>query len=70
MWWFLNDIQDHIPGLFTVPGKFGDNLAPGALSGIYKQAGWKWELTMKHAVVIENRQLEGLAIRCAALLKR
>jgi predicted RNA binding protein YcfA (HicA-like mRNA interferase family) len=30
-----------IPGLVTVPGKFGDNLAPGTLSSIYKQSGWE-----------------------------
>jgi predicted RNA binding protein YcfA (HicA-like mRNA interferase family) len=28
-------------GLVTVPGKFSDNLAPGTLNSIYKQAGWK-----------------------------
>jgi len=30
-----------LSGLVTVPGKFSDNLAPGTLSSIYKQAGWK-----------------------------
>jgi predicted RNA binding protein YcfA (HicA-like mRNA interferase family) len=28
-------------GRVTVPGKLGDNLAPGTLNSIYKQAGWK-----------------------------
>jgi predicted RNA binding protein YcfA (HicA-like mRNA interferase family) len=28
-------------GLVTVPGKPGDDLAPGTLSSIFKQAGWK-----------------------------
>jgi len=28
-------------GVVTVPGKFSDNLSPGTLKSIYKQAGWK-----------------------------
>jgi predicted RNA binding protein YcfA (HicA-like mRNA interferase family) len=28
-------------GRVTVPGKLSDNLAPGTLNSIYKQAGWK-----------------------------
>ena len=40
-------------GRVTVPGKLGDNLAPGTLNSIYKQAGWKQRQTMKYAVVIE-----------------
>jgi len=28
-------------GLVTVPGKPGDDLAPGTPSSIFKQAGWK-----------------------------
>jgi predicted RNA binding protein YcfA (HicA-like mRNA interferase family) len=31
----------NIAGLVTVPGKISDNLAPGTLNSIYKQAGWK-----------------------------
>jgi predicted RNase H-like HicB family nuclease len=41
-------------GRVTVSGKLSDNLAPGTLNSIYKQAGWKWRLVMKYAVVIEN----------------
>ena len=29
------------PGRVTVPGKLGDDLAPGTLNSIYKQAGLK-----------------------------
>ncbi len=29
------------PGRVTVPGKPSDDLAPGTLNSIYKQAGWK-----------------------------
>ncbi|MFZ2209742.1 MAG: type II toxin-antitoxin system HicA family toxin [Porticoccaceae bacterium] len=29
------------PGRITVPGKPSDDLAPGTLNSIYKQAGWK-----------------------------
>jgi predicted RNA binding protein YcfA (HicA-like mRNA interferase family) len=29
------------PGLVTVPGKLSDNLSPGTLNSIFKQAGWK-----------------------------
>lgn len=29
------------PGRVTVPGKPGDELAPGTLNSIFKQAGWK-----------------------------
>ena len=29
------------PGRVTVPGKASDDLAPGTLGSIYKQAGWK-----------------------------
>jgi len=29
------------PGRVTVPGKPGDDLAPGTLNSIFKQAGWK-----------------------------
>jgi predicted RNA binding protein YcfA (HicA-like mRNA interferase family) len=29
------------PGRVTVPGKPSDELAPGTLHSIYKQAGWK-----------------------------
>lgn len=47
--WFLVGIRDshrqykHAskPGRVTVPGKLGDDLAPGTLSSIYKQAGIK-----------------------------
>ena len=28
------------PGRVTVPGKPSDDLAPGTLNSIYKQAGW------------------------------
>lgn len=28
-------------GRVTVSGKLGDDLAPGTLNSIYKQAGWK-----------------------------
>jgi predicted RNA binding protein YcfA (HicA-like mRNA interferase family) len=28
-------------GLVTVPGKQSDELAPGTVSSIFKQAGWK-----------------------------
>jgi predicted RNA binding protein YcfA (HicA-like mRNA interferase family) len=30
-----------IIGRVTVSGKFSDNLAPGTLNSIFKQAGWK-----------------------------
>jgi len=30
-----------VAGLVTVSGKLSDNLAPGTLNSIYKQAGWK-----------------------------
>lgn len=29
------------PGRVTVPGKPGDDLAPGTMNSIFKQAGWK-----------------------------
>jgi predicted RNA binding protein YcfA (HicA-like mRNA interferase family) len=29
------------PGLVTIAGKPGDELAPGTLNSIWKQAGWK-----------------------------
>lgn len=29
------------PGRVTVPGKPSDDLAPGTLNSIYKQAGWR-----------------------------
>ncbi len=29
------------PGRVTVPGKPSDDLTPGTLNSIYKQAGWK-----------------------------
>jgi len=29
------------PGRVTVPGKPSDDLAPGTVNSIYKQAGWK-----------------------------
>lgn len=29
------------PGRVTVPGKPNDDLAPGTVNSIYKQAGWK-----------------------------
>jgi len=29
------------PGRATVPGKLSDDLAPGTLNSILKQAGWK-----------------------------
>lgn len=35
---FKNKVK---PGRVTVPGKPGDDLAPGTLNSIYKQAGWK-----------------------------
>lgn len=41
------------PGRVTVPGKPSDDLAPGTLNSIYKQAGWK-SSPMKYAVVIEK----------------
>lgn len=33
--------HDTKPGRVTVPGKPSDDLAPGTVSSIYKQAGWK-----------------------------
>ena len=33
--------HDTKPGRVTVPGKPNDDLAPGTVSSIYKQAGWK-----------------------------
>lgn len=33
--------HDTNPGRVTVPGKPSDDLAPGTVSSIYKQAGWK-----------------------------
>lgn len=30
-----------IPGRVTVPGKLSDDLAPGTLNSIFKQARWK-----------------------------
>ena len=33
--------HDHKPGLVTVPGKPGDDLAPGTYDSILKQAGLK-----------------------------
>lgn len=29
------------PGRVTVPGKPGDDVAPGTMNSIFKQAGWK-----------------------------
>lgn len=29
------------PGRVTIPGKPSDDLAPGTVNSIYKQAGWK-----------------------------
>lgn len=40
--------------LVTVPGKPGDELAPGTVSSIFKQAGWKKGTTVKYAVVTEK----------------
>ena len=47
--WFLDRTRgDHRQfkhsekqGLVTVPGKPSDDLAPGTLNNIFKQAGWK-----------------------------
>jgi len=33
--------HDSKPGLVTVPGKPGDDLAPGTLNSIFKQSGLK-----------------------------
>ena len=33
--------HDDKPGVVTIPGKPGDDLAPGTLSSIFKQAGLK-----------------------------
>ncbi|NIP17231.1 MAG: addiction module toxin, HicA family [Xanthomonadales bacterium] len=33
--------HDARPGRVTVPGKPGDDLAPGTVNSIFKQAGWK-----------------------------
>lgn len=33
--------HDTKPGRVTVPGKPNDDLAPGTVNSIYKQAGWK-----------------------------
>jgi predicted RNA binding protein YcfA (HicA-like mRNA interferase family) len=33
--------HDGKPGRGTVPGKPNDDLAPGTVNSIYKQAGWK-----------------------------
>jgi predicted RNA binding protein YcfA (HicA-like mRNA interferase family)/predicted RNase H-like HicB family nuclease len=46
------------PGRVTVPGKLSDDLAPGTLNSILKQAGLKprpcLSLPMRYAVVIEK----------------
>ena len=47
--WYLNATRGshrqfkhaNKPGRVTVPGKPSDDLAPGTLNSIYKQAGWK-----------------------------
>ena len=41
------------PGTVTVPGKPGDELAPGTLGSIRRQAGL-WEAPMRYAIVIEK----------------
>jgi len=33
--------HDTRPGRVTVPGKPSDDLAPGTVNSIFKQAGWK-----------------------------
>jgi predicted RNA binding protein YcfA (HicA-like mRNA interferase family) len=33
--------HDSKPGRVTVPGKPSDDLAPGTVNSIFKQAGWK-----------------------------
>ena len=38
----------------TVPGKPSDDLAPGTLNSILKQAGLKWRGNMRYAIVIEK----------------
>lgn len=40
-------------GRVTVPGKPSDNLAPGTLNSILKQAGLKGQIPMRYAIVIE-----------------
>ena len=43
------------PGRVTVPGKPSDELAPGTLNSIRKQAGFKkWGAPMRYAIVIED----------------
>jgi predicted RNA binding protein YcfA (HicA-like mRNA interferase family)/predicted RNase H-like HicB family nuclease len=42
------------PGRVTVPGKPRDDLAPGTLNSVLKQAGLKNEVAMRYAVVIEQ----------------
>ena len=42
------------PGRVTVAGKLSDDLAPGTLNSILKQAGLKGRKLMRYAVVIEQ----------------
>jgi predicted RNase H-like HicB family nuclease/predicted RNA binding protein YcfA (HicA-like mRNA interferase family) len=42
------------PGRVTVPGKPSDDLAPGTLNSILKQAGLKYRGNMRYAIVIEK----------------
>jgi len=42
------------PGRVTVPGKPSDDLAPGTLNSILKQAGLKYGGNMRYAIVIEK----------------
>ena len=42
------------PGRVTVPGKPSDDLAPGTLNSILKQAGLKSRANMRYAIVIEK----------------
>jgi predicted RNA binding protein YcfA (HicA-like mRNA interferase family)/predicted RNase H-like HicB family nuclease len=43
------------PGRVTVPGKPSDDLAPGTLNSILKQASLKWGC-MRYAIVIEKAE--------------
>jgi predicted RNA binding protein YcfA (HicA-like mRNA interferase family)/predicted RNase H-like HicB family nuclease len=44
------------PGRVTVPGKPSDDLAPGTLNSILKQAGLKQRVNMRYAIVIEKAE--------------
>jgi predicted RNA binding protein YcfA (HicA-like mRNA interferase family)/predicted RNase H-like HicB family nuclease len=41
-------------GRVTVPGKLSDDLAPGTLNSIRKQAGLRRKAAMRYAVVVEK----------------